>query len=84
MKSLREPRTSKGRAIQNLIKIDPDDKVMAFINVQNLTDQEYINNNYIVLCTSKGIIKENITGGIFPPTAEWYHCHQCKRRRQSS
>jgi DNA gyrase subunit A len=51
-------RTSKGRAIQNLIQIDPEDKVRAFINVQNLTDQEYINQNYIVLCTSKGIIKK--------------------------
>ena len=51
-------RISKGRAIQNLIQIDAEDKVKAFINVQNLTDQEYINNNYIVLCTSKGIIKK--------------------------
>lgn len=51
-------RVSKGRAIQNLIQIDPEDKVNAFINVQNLTDEGYINNNYIVLCTSKGIIKK--------------------------
>jgi DNA gyrase subunit A len=51
-------RISKGRAIQNLIQIDAEDKVKAFINVQNLTAQEYINNNYIVLCTSKGIIKK--------------------------
>jgi DNA gyrase subunit A len=51
-------RVSKGRAIQNMIQIDAEDKVKAFINVQNLTDQEYINNNYIVLCTSKGIIKK--------------------------
>jgi DNA gyrase subunit A len=51
-------RISKGRAIQNLIQIDAEDKVKAFINVQNLTDQEYINNNFIVLCTSKGIIKK--------------------------
>ncbi len=51
-------RISKGRAIQNLIQIDAEDKVKAFINVQNLTDQEYINNNYIVLCTSRGIIKK--------------------------
>ncbi len=51
-------RTSKGRAIQNLIQIDPEDKVRAFINVQNLTDQDYINHNYIVLCTAKGIIKK--------------------------
>lgn len=51
-------RTSKGRAIQNIIMIDPDDKVKAYINVQDLTDLEYINNNYIVLCTSRGTIKK--------------------------
>ncbi|HJZ41211.1 MAG TPA: DNA gyrase subunit A [Bacteroidales bacterium] len=51
-------RTSKGRAIQNLISIEQDDKVKAFINVKSLTDEEYIRNNYIVLCTLKGIIKK--------------------------
>lgn len=51
-------RTSKGRAIQNVLQIDPEDKVKAFINVQNLTDPEYIQNHYIVLCTKKGIIKK--------------------------
>lgn len=51
-------KTSKGRAIQNLINIEADDKVKAVINVTNLTDQEYINNNYIILCTEKGIIKK--------------------------
>jgi DNA gyrase subunit A len=51
-------RTSKGRAMQNLINIEPDDNVRAFINVKNLNDQEYINNNFIVLCTTKGIIKK--------------------------
>jgi len=51
-------RQSKGRAIQNLINIEPDDKVMAFINVKDLTDAEYINSNFIVLCTKKGIIKK--------------------------
>ena len=51
-------KTSKGRAIQNLLNIEQDDKVLAFINVKNLTDQEYINNNYIILCTKKGIIKK--------------------------
>ncbi len=51
-------RTSKGRAMQNLINIEPDDNVRAFINVQNLNDSDYINNNFIVLCTSKGIIKK--------------------------
>jgi len=51
-------RTSKGRAMQNLINIEPDDTVMAYINVKNLNDEEYINNNFIVLCTSKGVIKK--------------------------
>ena len=51
-------RTSKGRAMQNLINIEPDDKVMAFINVKDLNDPDYINNNYIVLCTTRGIIKK--------------------------
>ncbi len=51
-------RTSKGRAMQNMINIEPDDKVRAFINVGNLTDTEYINKNFIVLCTTKGIIKK--------------------------
>jgi len=51
-------RTSKGRAMQNLINIEPEDSVRAFINVKNLNDEEYINNNFIVLCTTKGIIKK--------------------------
>lgn len=51
-------RTSKGRAMQNLINIEPDDHVRAFINVKNLNDEEYINNNFIVLCTTKGVIKK--------------------------
>jgi DNA gyrase subunit A len=51
-------RTSKGRAIQNLINIEADDSVRAFINVKSLDDEEYINNNFIVLCTRKGIIKK--------------------------
>ncbi len=51
-------KSSKGRAMQNLINIEPDDKVKAFINVHSLSDEEYINNNYIILCTKKGIIKK--------------------------
>ena len=51
-------RTSKGRAMQNLINIEPGDTVKAFINVRDLNDPQYINNNYIVLCTTKGIIKK--------------------------
>jgi DNA gyrase subunit A len=48
----------KGRAIQNLISIEPDDKVFAFINVRTLEDEQYINNNFIVMCTKQGVIKK--------------------------
>jgi DNA gyrase subunit A len=51
-------RTSKGRAIQNILNIEQDDKVMAYINVTTLDDTDYINNNYIILCTKNGIIKK--------------------------
>lgn len=51
-------RQSKGRAIQNLINIEPGDKVKAYINVLNLKDKSYIESNYIILCTQKGIIKK--------------------------
>ena len=51
-------RASKGRAIQNVINIESDDKIKAYINVKNLKDEEYVNNNYIVLGTKKGIIKK--------------------------
>ncbi|MCX4290424.1 MAG: DNA gyrase subunit A [Odoribacter sp.] len=49
---------AKGRAIQNLLNIDPDDKVKAYINLLTLKDEDYINSNYIVLCSRKGIIKK--------------------------
>ncbi len=49
---------SKGRTIQNLISIDPDDKVKAYVNVLNLSDEDYLKNNYIIMCTKKGIIKK--------------------------
>jgi DNA gyrase subunit A len=49
---------SKGRAIQNLIQIPADDKIRAIIDIKDLEDEEYVNNNYIVLCTRKGIIKK--------------------------
>ena len=51
-------RASKGRAIQNVIQIDPDDKVRAYINVRRLDDKEYVENNYIVMCTKDGTIKK--------------------------
>jgi DNA gyrase subunit A len=51
-------KTSKGRAIQNLLNIEPGDGVRAIINIKNLTDEEYINNNFVILCTEKGTIKK--------------------------
>jgi len=51
-------KTSKGRAIQNILNIEQGDEVKAYINVKNLKDEEYINNNFIVLCTKRGIIKK--------------------------
>jgi DNA gyrase subunit A len=51
-------KTSKGRAVQNLINIEPGDVVRAVINVKNLTDEEYINNNFVILCTENGTIKK--------------------------
>jgi DNA gyrase subunit A len=51
-------KTSKGRAIQNLLNIEQDDKVMAYMNVLSLKDEEYINNHFVIMCTKKGIIKK--------------------------
>ena len=49
---------SKGRAIQNLINIEPDDKVKAFICTQDLKDENYINNHFVIMCTKKGQVKK--------------------------
>ena len=51
-------RASKGRAIQNVIQIEPDDKVRAYINCKRLNDAEYVNNNYIIMCTKDGTVKK--------------------------
>ncbi|MCS6980712.1 MAG: DNA gyrase subunit A [Flavobacteriales bacterium] len=51
-------KTSRGRPIQNLINIDPGDKIKAYIAVRTLTDKEYLHNNFIVMCTRQGIIKK--------------------------
>ena len=51
-------KASKGRAIQNVLNIDSDDKVKAYINVKKLNDEEYINSNYIILATKRGIVKK--------------------------
>ncbi|MDO4782469.1 MAG: DNA gyrase subunit A [Capnocytophaga felis] len=53
-------KTAKGRAIQNLINIEQDDKVKAFVSVQNLKDEEYINNNYLIMATKQGIVKKTL------------------------
>ncbi|SNQ44507.1 DNA gyrase subunit A [Cellulophaga lytica] len=51
-------KTSKGRAIQNLINIEQDDKVMAFICTQDLKDEEYVNSHYVIMATKKGTVKK--------------------------
>ncbi len=54
------PRSAKGRAIQNLIQIEPDDKVRAYVNVKRLDDEEYVNSNYLVMATREGVIKKTL------------------------
>lgn len=51
-------KNTKGRALQNLINIEPDDSIKAFINVEDIKDENYINNKYIIMCTKKGTIKK--------------------------
>lgn len=53
-------KTSKGRAIQNLLNIDPDDNITAFIRVLTLEDEEYINSNYLIFCTQQGVVKKTL------------------------
>ena len=53
-------KNSRGRAIQNLLNIDSDDSVTAFVRVDNLSDEDYINSNYLLFCTEKGVIKKTL------------------------
>ena len=53
-------RASKGRAIQNVIQIEPDDKVRAYINIRHLEDKEFVENHYIVMCTQQGVVKKTL------------------------
>ncbi|MBZ9626886.1 DNA gyrase subunit A [Psychroflexus sp. CAK1W] len=53
-------KTSKGRAIQNLMNLDPDDRINAFILVENLSDDDYINNHYVLMATKKGQVKKTV------------------------
>ncbi len=62
-------RTSKGRALQNMIQIAPDDKVRAIIDIKNFEDEEFVNNNFIVLCTKNGIINKSKLKGFSRPRA---------------
>ncbi|MFO3729268.1 DNA gyrase subunit A [Butyricimonas muris] len=60
---------SKGRAIQNLLNIEPDDKVKAYINTLDLKENDYINSNYIVLCSKRGIVKKTTLEAYSRPRA---------------
>jgi DNA gyrase subunit A len=62
-------KTTKGKPIQNLIQIPADDKVKAFINVNNLSEEEYVNNNFVVLCTRQGIMKKTTLKAYSRPRA---------------
>jgi DNA gyrase subunit A len=60
---------TKGRAIQNLVNIPADDKIMAYLNVKNLKDEEYLNNNFVVMCTQQGSIKKTTLEAYSRPRA---------------
>ena len=60
---------TKGRAIQNLINMPADDKIMAYLNVKNLTDPEYLNNNFVMMCTQNGTIKKTTLEAYSRPRA---------------
>jgi DNA gyrase subunit A len=62
-------RQSKGRAIQNLVQIEADDKVVAYLNVTDLKNEEHLNNHFVVLCTKKGIIKKTTLEAYSRPRA---------------
>lgn len=62
-------KASKGRAIQNVINIDSDDSICAYLNVGDLNDSDYINSHYIVLCTTKGVIKKTTLEAYSRPRA---------------
>lgn len=62
-------KTSKGRAIQNLVNLPPGDKVRAFICVENLSEEQYLNDHYIVMCTKKGVIKKTVLEAYSRPRA---------------
>jgi DNA gyrase subunit A len=62
-------KTAKGRAIQNMIQIEPDDKVLAYIPVKDLNNEEYVNSNFVILCTKQGLIKKTALEAYSRPRA---------------
>ena len=62
-------KTAQGRVIQNILAIPPDDKVRAYIRIENLNDEAFINNNYIIFCTKKGMVKKTIIEAFSRPRA---------------
>jgi DNA gyrase subunit A len=62
-------KTSQGRVLQNILAIPSDDKVRAYIKIENLNDEEFINNNYIIFCTKKGMVKKTIVEAFSRPRA---------------
>ena len=62
-------KASKGRAIQNILPLTPEDRIQAYINVRNLSDQEFINSHYVVLATAKGVIKKTLLEAYSRPRA---------------
>ena len=74
-------KTSKGRAIQNLINLPKDDKVMAYINTKDLKDEDYVNSHFIVMCTKKGIIKKTSLEQYSRPRTNGINAITIKRRR---
>lgn len=62
-------KTSKGRAIQNLLSIEPGDSIRAVLNVMDLTNEDYLNNNFVILCTEKGLIKKTALESFSRPRA---------------
>ena len=62
-------RAAKGRAIQNILNLTAEDRIKAYLNVRNLKDEDYVNNNYVVLCTKNGIIKKTTLEAYSRPRA---------------
>ena len=76
-------KTAKGRAVQNLINIEQDDKIKAFVSVQNLKDEEYINNNYLIMATKQGTVKKTLLKEYSRPRQNGIKCHYYLKKATS-